>query len=468
MTERWPLLKDVRFWIVLFFVARLYAITSPPLELAHSWRQTDGAAIARNFYEIDANIFYPRIDLAGDKSGIAGSEFPLLNYLIYLCSVLFGYDHWYGRLIVLLFSSIGAFYFFNVIRMRFSETLALTSTILLMSSFWFSYSRKIIPDVFAASLCIIALYYALRYLFEGKIVHLLLFVLLGSLGCLSKIIAASLLTVLALPLLDKTIALQRKLILSLASALIFCLVVAWYFWWVPHLNAMHGSGAHFFMGMSYEQGFENIVRDWKAVLRRLFVSPLKYVGAVAFVVSLVVLVARKQWLILGIFSLPFLSYLTMIARTGSYMVGDHYYILTMIPAFTFLVACGVDQLPFRKASTLVIVVICAESVGDQFSDFRIKEPFASLAGIEAILDTLSKRNDLIIVNGEPGNPTFMYFAHRRGWTGPNSDFTSEYLTDKINRGAKFLVVAKKLYGDVNLHYPISYDSDTFRVYKLVN
>ena len=49
--------------------------------------------IARNFLEIDANIMYPRIDMAGDKTGIIGSEFPFFNYLIYLFFEIFNFSH---------------------------------------------------------------------------------------------------------------------------------------------------------------------------------------------------------------------------------------------------------------------------------------------------------------------------------------------------------------------------------------
>ena len=44
----------------------------PPLEVAHNWRQTLGAMIARNFLETDNNILYPRIDITGEKTGITG------------------------------------------------------------------------------------------------------------------------------------------------------------------------------------------------------------------------------------------------------------------------------------------------------------------------------------------------------------------------------------------------------------
>ncbi|MCX6235324.1 MAG: hypothetical protein NT175_11520 [Bacteroidetes bacterium] len=30
---------DIRLWIILFFLLRLYGITNPPLESAHIWRQ---------------------------------------------------------------------------------------------------------------------------------------------------------------------------------------------------------------------------------------------------------------------------------------------------------------------------------------------------------------------------------------------------------------------------------------------
>ena len=99
--------RDIRFWIILFFFIRLIGITNPPLEIGHNWRQTTVTMVSRNFLETDNNIFYPRIDIAGNKTGITGMEFPLFNYLTYLVSEIFGYQHWYGRLINLIISSLG-------------------------------------------------------------------------------------------------------------------------------------------------------------------------------------------------------------------------------------------------------------------------------------------------------------------------------------------------------------------------
>ena len=109
-------IKDIRVWICVFFLLHLTTITLPPLEPASTWRQTDGLMVARNFYEVDANIMYPRVDVAGDKTGIVGCEFPFLNYLIYLLALVFGYAHWYGRLIDLIVSSVGVYYLYRLIK----------------------------------------------------------------------------------------------------------------------------------------------------------------------------------------------------------------------------------------------------------------------------------------------------------------------------------------------------------------
>ena len=157
------IITDIRFWIIVFFAIRLLGITNPPLEVAHNWRQTTVTMVSRNFYEIDNNIFYPRIDIAGDKTGITGMEFPLLNYLIYLTSLVFGYQHWYGRLINLIVSSFGLWFFYKLTKRKFSKQISFYSTIILAVSIFFAYSRKIMPDTFAMSLIITSIYCGICY-----------------------------------------------------------------------------------------------------------------------------------------------------------------------------------------------------------------------------------------------------------------------------------------------------------------
>jgi hypothetical protein len=98
---------DIRFWLLFFFVIRLFGITNAPLEMGHNWRQSLTNMVARNFLEGRVNLFYPVIDIAGEKTGIIGTEFPFFNYLIYMVSSVFGYAHWYGRGINLVVTTIG-------------------------------------------------------------------------------------------------------------------------------------------------------------------------------------------------------------------------------------------------------------------------------------------------------------------------------------------------------------------------
>ena len=141
VVARTKIFSDIRFWLIALAIVRLYGITLPPLEFQHAWRQADGLMIARNFVETDSNIFYPRVDIAGDKTGITGSEFPMLYYLIYLVSLVFSYQPWYGRIIVLIFSTLGSFYFYKSIKKFFGETVAFYAGIILTGWYGFCCSR---------------------------------------------------------------------------------------------------------------------------------------------------------------------------------------------------------------------------------------------------------------------------------------------------------------------------------------
>jgi len=461
------LLQDIRFWILFFFLLRMYAITNPPLEVGHNWRQTDGLMIARNFYERDANIFYPTVDVAGEKSGIVGCEFPLLNYLIYLMSLIFGYEHWYGRLIVLIFSSIGVLFFYKLILKFFGESPAFNASIVLLVSLWFSYSRKNIPDALAVSLCLASLYFAFQYFEKGKVWHIVLFFTLGILGCLAKVSAATILTVLLLPVLDSKNSIHKKIFLCIFSAIILMAVFWWYFVWVPFLNETYGFGDHFFMGYSFSEGAKDLLSRWPIVLKRFYDTPLKYTGFAAFLTALYLVIRKKDWLHVAVFLLPFLSFLVILIKTGSSISGDTYYVITVIPSMAFITGYGLAQLNRKKIVYGILIIVGIEGIADQIYDFRIRQPFRSLENLEAIMDGVSARNDLIAVNAEAHNPTAMYFTHRRGWTAPNDLLSNvNYLNDIMNKGCKYVVVVKKLYGDLDLAYPIVHDSEYFKIYKV--
>src|SRR4029077_3611604 len=64
--------------------ARLVFINQPYVD-HWSWRQSDVAAIARNFLQNGFRFGYPQIDWAGDAPGYIGTEFPILPFIAAVC-----------------------------------------------------------------------------------------------------------------------------------------------------------------------------------------------------------------------------------------------------------------------------------------------------------------------------------------------------------------------------------------------
>jgi hypothetical protein len=459
---------DIRLWIVIFFLVRLYAITLPPLEVGHNWRQADGLMIARNFYEISSDIRFPRVDLAGEKTGIVGSEFPLLNYLIYLTSVAFGFSNWYGRLIVLLFSSLGVLYFAKIISRYFGEKIAFNSAIILTASLWFSYSRKTIPDVMAVSMTLMALHFGLRYFETGRIKMLVPFLLFGAMGCLAKILAAVILTPLVIPLFNRNYSFLIKATISSVAAIILFIVWYWYFQWVPYLNEQYGFGEHFFMGSGFREGLAQISERIRPFLLRLFVKPIKYLGLIAFLCGVIFLFVKKNKLAIACFTIPYVTFLFLLSYTGASVIDDVYYLITIIPVISFVAGYALSLIKTQWIAVLILVSIAVENLGDQIYDFRIRDPLKPLAQLEQVMNKVSQRGDLIAINStSPHNPTAMFFAHRRGWAVLNQHLLeSNHRAYLKAHGCKLVVILKNLYGNISLEYPILYESDNFKIYKL--
>src|SRR6188508_1824146 len=275
-------LNDIRIWIFVFFVIRMVGITNPPLETGHNWRQCLTNMTARNFYDGRANILYPEIDYAGNNSGIIGSEFPFFNYLIYLTSLAFDYSHWYGRLINLIVSSFGIYFFFLLIRKLTSEKIAFLASIVLLSSIWFAFSRKIMPDTFSVSLVLIGLYCCHKYLYSGKWIQLILFFLLTTLGGLCKIPSLYLLSALSILIFIPGVDRYRKAYVMVVTSLCIGVVALWYFYWVPYLLATYHNQLYFPRGII--EGFKEIVPLANRFFRNFYFNALN--SYIAFICCL--------------------------------------------------------------------------------------------------------------------------------------------------------------------------------------
>ncbi|MCX6232697.1 MAG: glycosyltransferase family 39 protein [Bacteroidetes bacterium] len=457
------LLYRIEFWIIIFFLLRLIGITNPPLEIGHNWRQALTCMIARNFYEGNHNILYPQIDMGGNQSGIIGSEFPFFNYLIYIVSLVFDYAHWYGRLINLIVSSIGIYYFYLLIEKITDKKIAFSAAIILLSSIWFGFSRKIMPDTFSVALVIIGLYYGYLYLTKGSNLKLLLFFLFISLGSLCKIPALSLISVVSIIILIKEIPLKRKMFLFLTTAVSFAIVCLWYFYWVPYLLNNYHYQLYFPKGLT--EGFREILPLIPEFFEKFYFSSLaSYLAFIFFLIGIFIIFKDKNLYLKSGITIITITFLLFILKTGAVFPLHSYYIIPFTPVMALVAGYGLSKFPL-KYLYIPLLLISLESLANQQHDFFIKPSEKYKPELESIADSFSEKKDLIVINGN-GNPQLLYFTHRKGWNCKDNQLSdSLFLNDIKAKGCKFIVVNKNSFKD-SIPYKCIINNENIAVYDL--
>lgn len=455
---------DIRFWLIFYLIIRLVGITNPPLETGHNWRQSFTCMVARNFYESEPNLLYPRVDFAGDKSGIIGSEFPVFNYLIYVISEVFGYDHWYGRLINLIISTLGIWYFYRLIRELMGKPVAFYASMVLTVSIWFSFSRKIMPDTFSVAILLIGLYYGYRYLINGKFIELFLFFICSTLGVLAKIPAFSLFALSGLALVIPEVDKKRGIIFSSVSGLSCLLVAVWYFYWVPHLH--HTYGIILYDSRGIAEGFLEVVANWKGFLEKFYFSALhSYLALACCLLGFVLFFKTKPtfWK-LGI-AVVTMIFTFFIVKTGGIFPTHNYYVIPFVPVMALMAGYALAMLP-PKFQYVVLLLISIEGIANQQHDFFIKESEKYKLTLDDSLSDYVDPNNLIIINGGP-SPQDIYFAHKKGWSVTNGELAEEGLLDSLShQGANYLVIDKTKEGAPDILRNLIYEDEHYKFYVL--
>lgn len=405
--------------------------------------------VARNYLETGGHFFYPQIDVAGEKSGITGMEFPLLNYLIYLVSKLFGYAHWYGRLINLIVSSFGIYYFFLLVKKHIHESSAFPSAMLLIGSIWFAYSRKIMPDTFAMSILIWGIHQGLEYIKTGTVWKLVLSFVGITLGILCKLPMIFAIVPLALLWFNKIH--PRIRIYSFFGIIAFSITLSffYYFRWVPYLNQKFAF-VHFFMGKSIQIGAMEILAHWKDVAEKYYLDALHFTGFAAWLIGIFFLWKQRknETALFFTVAIATLAFIGIMCKSGTTFAIHSYYIVPFAPVMALVGGFALSQCKNQKIQHLLLFVIVAENTVNWQHDFRIKSAYAGFEKLEIHFDRLgASRKDLIFVNSKEV-PTTLYFAHRKGWCNHNDWIMAPGRIDSLaNLGLKWIVIAKTAFGE---------------------
>ena len=435
--------------VLIFALLHLPGIKTPPID-EHNWRQTDTAAVARNFQFESPNIFLPRIDIRGQFSGITGMEFPVYNYILYIANSVFGYQHWHGRIITLFFGCVGLIFFYGFIKRRYTRSLANFSvSVMALLPVYFIFSKNIQPDIMMVSFLLASLYYAQIFTEKHKDKYFYLMLATLALAVLIKIPSIFIIIPICLILGKKVIIKlvdKKKLIIFV---LVFVVPVLGWYLWSDYLSKSYGLGNYFYgniaiadsLSLAIRKGFWRVIADYLLPLRFPF-GALYLLGLIGVLYSL----AKKNLLPL-VWLLSFVLFIGIFAIKSFY---HNYYVLPLLPPLALIVGIALDFIyrGMKKENrilsvtfvSILFIVAILKMIPTTENLYKPKIG-SGYANLDLISDKYIPENNIIITNADV-NPVMLYFANRKGWSLPDSMLDERTLGSYIKSGAKFIIIDK--------------------------
>ncbi len=393
---------------ILAVASRLIFINQPYID-HWSWRQSDVAAIARNFLQNGFRFGYPQIDWAGNAPGYVGTEFPILPFIAAVYYKFAGVHEWIGRIqAVILFAVIFA-------------------------------GRSFMPDVPSLSLAIVGLYFFLRWVQHNESWSFFVAAIAISLSLMIKItsivIVAPLVYLAVLAFSDRRN--SRKSDLQIAPAFLETAAP----WWRTSLKFV------LFAGIAL---LPSAIWYWHAHQIAQKFYPHHFFGAGGIRVESFAWYWHIAQQTLTSSLTPLLSFMALIgllvAPRSKYARFFHWWLVAMV-LFVIVVGYGNRhrwyQLPLvpiaaafagaacafvgSKISSRVIVVTLSVLLVSSFTTlaFWCVQPFYQSSAAQLRDAGLELKRvtppDALIVAADMGHPTIFYYAERKGWHFPEND-----------------------------------------------
>ena len=408
-----------RNWILLATLiaatgARLWRIDQPFVD-PWSWRQSDVAAIARNYFTGGFHFAYPQIDWAGDAAGFVGTEFPVLPFIAALCYKVAGVHEWIGRLQSVVFFAFGAVFFFRLVERLFGARAALWATFFYaFAPLSIATSRAFMPDMPSLSLALAGIFFHVRWLdrdrprdFVGAAALLAAALLIK---ITTAIVAAPLLYLFVAAVYDRQRAATTgggrpplQLILLFAAVVLLPSVI-WY--WHAHQIALRYYPHHFFGA----GGFVLEPLSWYArIAKQTVLSSLTPVLALFGVVGLLIAPRGKFRRLFHWWAAAMLIFIVAVGWGNRHQ----WYQLPLVPIAAVFAGCACERLARSPlvAAAVAMLFLANSAVATQ-PFFRPAAAPLREAGLA--LKQITPRVALIIA-ADDGDPTIFYYAERKGW-----------------------------------------------------
>jgi 4-amino-4-deoxy-L-arabinose transferase-like glycosyltransferase len=478
------------FVICIFAVAARLIFINQPYVDHWSWRQSDVAAIARNFLQNGFRFGYPQIDWAGNAPGYVGTEFPILPFIAAVCYKFAGVHEWIGRIQAVILFAVSLPFFFLLVRQIFGSTAAV------WASFFYCFTplnvfagRSFMPDVPSLSLAIVGLYFFLRWVGGHNWAPLFLSAIAISLSLLIKITSIIIVAPLVylvcadMSALSKAATCRRipKLLLFFAIALLPSAI--WY--WHAHQIAQKFYPHHFFGAGGIR--IEHFSWYWHIAQQTLISSFTPLLSVMALVGLFVAPRSRYSrlfhwWLIV----------MVLFVIVVGYGNRHRWYQLPLVPITAAFAGAGCasigSRIPSRLAAITSSILLAVTFVILAFVYVRpfYESSAAQLrdAGLELKQVTPP---DALIVAADMGDPTIFYYAERQGWhfleenaiyngNPDDSEQAIENLQRLRRRGATHFVFTRNTFwwpqsypefvGHLSKHATLIETTPEFRIYRL--
>lgn len=430
---------------------RLFHLSSPLLD-THSWRQTQTAMFARNFYRNGMNILKPQVDWAGAKPGYIESEFQLYPYTVALFYKVFGLDEKYGRLAAVFFSAgamVFMYYFSRLFLDLWGASLALFFFVISPLNVFFS--RAFMPESTMLFFSIGAVYFFTRWAVEDKMLWFWLSCGFSVFSFLVKIPSAHIgfaLFYLAMAKYSWGMFAKKRLWLYLVVSL--GIPALWYAY-AFQLGKQSGLTENIWSIGQDKWGNAGVWKNpyfYKVMLNRISFGIVTYAGIMMAMLGFFIKTKHRYEPVTYVWLLSVVIYFYVVAYGN--MVHS-YYQLPLVPAASFFAAKGCRAvyellknnfvLKYNEAIlalSLVFLAYCGyASYRDISPAYRLNLNMLASA-YETNKVTLP---GTLIVACDTSYPEVLYYSDRKGWHINPEETKPEDLQALVKEGAGALVIS---------------------------
>jgi hypothetical protein len=434
--------------LVLAAIRRFDQIDQPLID-ATSWRESDTATIADNFYRGNWNIFYPEISWNGPGPNYVGYEFQTLTYITAFLYRIFGQHDWVARSVPVLFSLWGIFAFYQLVRRVWNREYAVASAIILALLPGSIYvDRTFVPDPVMVSLVVTSFWLLVAYLQTERLYYLLLASIIGMWGLLTKVTGIFVgipVIYAALNILTQKQRLRSKQVAFLGGAAVLILIpVVAYYLWAIHISRTYPPyyiaageywvwkfGLHRFLAQNYflPKLYAELSWYWTKpviilVIVGLFLRPPYSDRHFTSDQPLEARALRSPWLFHW-WILAFVIYY-LIAAQG--LVNNPTNLNIINPAAaalagnTLIAIASLTKRIVGSPGAMVLIAVILLLIGGVGSK-NLKPKYYPHAEdaykLGLALNQITQPNDLVVTIAQDiGDPVAIYYSQRRGWVFP--------------------------------------------------